>query len=108
MEDIGNLTGASARLTSAAAPASKLGSSKNQSSEGFIPTVQCLPPPFLLDRPSLTTYDAGSCNGLYPPIILPDYGGGLFTHSKETMLRQLDFHDKDNILIPLDRWYDKL
>lgn len=44
---------------------------------------------------------------LYQPTVLCDYGGDLFKHEK-LKLRQLDIHNKDDMLITSDEWYSAL
>ncbi|KAF8419142.1 hypothetical protein L210DRAFT_3655348 [Boletus edulis BED1] len=46
-------------------------------------------------------------NDLYNPSVLPDYGGDLFKHV-HAKLRQLDFRDVNDELIPPQDWYSQL
>lgn len=48
-----------------------------------------------------------STNNLHPPSTLYSYGGNLFQH-EHIMLRQLDFHDVENVLLTPDTWYSSL
>ena len=45
-----------------------------------------------------------SLNTLYDPHKLTDYGGDLFQH-EQSHLRQMDFRDEHNNLVPLADWY---
>ncbi|KAF8123342.1 hypothetical protein EV363DRAFT_1300520 [Boletus edulis] len=46
-------------------------------------------------------------NTLYPPNVLPDYGGDLFSHV-HAKLRQLDIRNIDDKLVHPQDWYSKL
>ncbi|KAF8415486.1 hypothetical protein L210DRAFT_876882 [Boletus edulis BED1] len=71
-----------------------------------IPTATAKAPTF--NRPTLSMNPPQShnvsINDVYRPNVLYDYGGDLFKH-KNSMLKQLDFRDVDDSLIPPQRWY---
>ncbi|KAF8438099.1 hypothetical protein L210DRAFT_866829 [Boletus edulis BED1] len=52
-------------------------------------------------------YIALTTNMLYPPNVLPDYGGDLFSHV-HAKLRQLDIRNVDDELVHPQDWYSKL
>ncbi|KAG6914707.1 hypothetical protein DXG01_015790 [Tephrocybe rancida] len=52
----------------------------------------------------LNDIKAGS---VYPPSVLPDYGGSYFSHNHAKLV-QLDIHDPDNKLIPPWEMYNKV
>ncbi|KAF8445032.1 hypothetical protein L210DRAFT_3502415 [Boletus edulis BED1] len=65
--------------------------------------ISTAPSKEIANKPTL----AVTTNDLYHPSILPDYGGDLFRHV-QAKLRQLDFRDVNDELIPPQDWYSQL